>query len=313
MSAYQTTQALQGLRAVLARIREDETRFRPNPISAVGLFLERHGLSDRHALGDTQAVAEFLGVPPSHLRQVVGVTFAHRDTAHDGPYFVFLPARGGGERHDAQARISEQVEALDRYLPLLQRLTRQFPPPARGMIPPEPEGWWPVLFHLAIHHPRSFLEASRERWVNVTGPAPHAVGGWRQTFPRATRVAESVFQLHGFLPPAEDLQPGVIWSQLAGDVFTATAAAVELLIERLEQPLPQPPDPDEVRRQFAALHAQFAEYAERDRRRPRPAAGHPPQLDWGGRCLLVKVADSFRTPPAREWCGCPLDMAHEQV
>lgn len=315
MSDYHTAQALQGLRAVLARLRDDGARFRDNPVSAVGLFLEGHGLSDPHALGYPLEVARFLGVPASHLWQVANYTFAHRDTSHDGPYFVYLPCVGRREQADAQARIAEQVGALDRYLPHLHRLTRQLPPTARRMLPAEPECWWASLFHLAVHHPRMFLEASRERWVNVTGPAPHAAGVWRQTFPHPQRVPEHRFHVYGFQPPCEDFVPGVIWSRLDGDVFAATAAAVEALIERLEPP-PPAPDMAAVRQRFAELHVEFSALAEAERpflRRPADTDGLAAGPFGGPHLRLVKVASSFRMPPAAGWCGFPMELAFDTL
>jgi hypothetical protein len=116
--------------------------------------------------------------------------------------------------------------------------------------------------------------------------------------------------------PCEDIVPGVIWSRLIGDVFTATAAAVELLIEWLERPPAPHPDWSDVRERFRRLHAGFTTLAERDRRWPRPPAGQPEppaHLRPWPEARLVKVASSFRMPPAREWCDFPMEFEFQSM
>lgn len=319
MSAYQTPQALAGLRAVLERVRRDKERFLDTPLSAVGLFLEGHGRTDRFDLNDPDAVARFLGVPAMQVWPVQGVQLALRDTTHNGPYFAYRPNTPDDDPALARREARRQLEALGRYLPDLDALTRQLPPRVHRLLPDDPSGWWATLFHLAIHHPRPLLlEASRERWVNVTAPAPGVgpISAVLRRYPHESRVAESHLQFGQMQAPCVDIIPGVIWSRLIGDVFTATAAAVELLIGWLERPPAPPPDWPAVREQFRRLHAGFTALAERDRRWPRPLAGQPEppvHLRPWSEVRLVKVTSSFRMPPAREWCDFPMEFEFQSM
>lgn len=314
MSAFQTAQALQGLRAVLAQLRTEQDRFPDAPLSAAGVFFDRLRPNDPSAYDHWALVARYVGVPAEAIEQVQGVEWSNSwDPTHNGPYFVFLPPTTDTV-DDPRREITRQLAAFSRAVRPLVTLLQQLPAHVRGRLPAEPSGWWAVLFHLAIHHPRPYLRAERWRCVNVTGPAPGVGRTIPFRYPHEHREAEVHIQFGRLQAPFEDVVPGAIWTRLAeGDIFTATTAAVELLVEWLERPTPPPPDSAEVRRRFAALHAQFMDYAELDRRFPRPAADLPPHMDWGGRCLLVKVANSFHTPPAREWCGFPMDLAFERM
>jgi hypothetical protein len=93
-----------------------------------------------------------------------------------------------------------------------------------------------------------------------------------------------------------DLLPGLIYSELAHDLCTCSEAAVTVILDVLEKHAqadtpagPQAPAPSaEQRRTFDRLRAEFE------------AGTHLP-MDL--ECKLLKLADSFGTPPATEWAG----------
>ncbi len=318
MSAYQTSQALAGLRAILDRLRRDAERFRRMPLSAVGLFHEGYSPFDTPGLDDLRLVARFLDVPAGHVHQIEGTRYAHRDTTHDGPFFAYLMPQEHMLARIMGLEVEHHLNSFRATFSQLHALTLRLPPAVRRMVPAEPSGWWATLFHLAIHFPRTFLDASRERWVNVTAPAP-GVGPLSAAllrYPHESRVRETRFQFGEMQAPCDDIIPGVLWSRLNTDLFSATEAAVELLIERLEQPPPTAPNLSVVGEQFEGLHARFAALSEWERRSPRPTAGRPEppvHLRWYPEFRVLKVANAFRMPPAHQWCEFPMELDFDRL
>ena len=162
-----------------------------------------------------------------------------------------------------------------------------------------------TLFDLATHFPTPLLAASRERWLNFTGPAPSDDGHttlWVK-YPHEDKVPEIRMQLYSIQAVYVDVVPGTIWSCLKDDVFSSTVQAIEMMIAELENATiePAPTDRTAVRRRFAELHKHFSHLA-----RLAGGFGNP---EW----QHVKLATSFRMPAARTWCDFPMDVRFETL
>jgi hypothetical protein len=145
---------------------------------------------------------------------------------------------------------------------------------------PDSDDWWRIVFHLAWHFPRPFLKAARRRLLAVDGAS-------------AGSSDETVVQLHG-MGGRSDALPGLIYSELGHDLCTSSEAALTVILEVLEQHAQavKSAGPQSVRlsatqrRTFDQLRAEFA-------------AGASIPMDM----RLLKLADSFESPPATEWAG----------
>jgi hypothetical protein len=156
---------------------------------------------------------------------------------------------------------------------------------------PEGESWWRIVFHLAWHFPRPFLKATRYRLLSKDG-APAGI------------CDETFVQLRGMGGPP-NLLPGLIYSALEHDLCTCAEAATTVILNALERhaQLGTPAGPEtqalsvEQRRAFDRLRAEFE-------------AGV--QLPVTLECKLLKLADSFKSPPATEWACLKVGGCVEQ-
>src|SRR5262249_39563829 len=157
---------------------------------------------------------------------------------------------------------------------------------------PDSGSWWRIVFHLAWHFPRPFLKASRRRLLSKDGVP---VGVSDETF----------VQLHG-MGGRSDLLPGLMYSALEHALCTCSEAAITVILDVLERHAhvgnPARPEPPalsaEQRRAFDHLRAEFEAGA---------------QMPMGLECKLLKLADSFESPPATEWAGLKIGGCVERV
>jgi hypothetical protein len=141
--------------------------------------------------------------------------------------------------------------------------------------------WWRTVFHLAWHFRRPFLTANRERVFK--GP----FGG---------RKTETFVQING-TGGLEDLLPGLIYSNLEHDICTSSQAAISVVIEALRSSPDAPISAGpmrmiltaEQRSRFRQLRQAFEEGISRGR------------MGMDTTMKLIRVADSFATPPAIQW------------
>ncbi len=306
MPTYQLPQAISGLKTVLERAKRQVQRFETNPIFAVGIFAEGSDHWNRDHLNDPHPVARFLNIPVDHIQLTEGTVHANRDTLHEGPYFVYL--RSGettGNRSVAQ-EVRTQRDALGQIVQPLLDFVDGLPSDIASRFRRDgTRSWFVTLFDIAIHYPTPLLEATRERWLNITGPAPSCDGHATlpMNYPHECKVHELRMQLRSIEAVYDDVVPGTIWSCLKDDVFSSTVQAIQWMIAELENAIlePAPTDGMAVRRQFAELHQHFSHLARLAR-----GFGNP---EW----QLVKLATSFRMPAARTWCDFPMDQRYETV
>ena len=144
--------------------------------------------------------------------------------------------------------------------------------------------WWRIVFHIAWHFPRPFLKATRCRLMSRNG----VLGGISD---------ETIVQLYG-MHGQIDLLPGLIYSALEHDLCTCSEAAIAVILGGLERfaHVCTPALPEarvlsvEQRQAFDQLRAEFQGWA---------------QMPMAPECKLLKLADSFESPPATEWAGLP--------
>jgi hypothetical protein len=214
-------------------------------------------------------------------RVLADTPFLDRLTAGPGDTFAlaFYPVATGIQADRIPAALAP-VEAITREVyPLLAAL----PQPVRERLRlPEGDSWWRVTFHLAWHFPRPFLKAARRRLL-AQGGVPAGVSD------------ETFIQLHG-LGGRTDLLPGLIYSALEHDLCTCSEAAIAVILDALEAhaqadapaSLEDRTLSAEQRTAFDGLRAEF-----------QAGAQIPTRLE----CKLLKLADSFDSPPATEWGG----------
>src|SRR5262245_27916326 len=219
----------------------------------------------------------------SHFARILnGRPFQGRVTASPRETFAiaFYPVAGGIRADQIDAALAP-VEAITGEIhPLLGELPRSAL--ARLQLPTS-DDWWRVVFHLAWHFPRPFFRATRCRLLARDG-APY-------------RECEETFvQLHG-TGGTSDLLPGLIYSDLQRDLCTCSEAAVGVIVEALERrvqgghavPSGLPDMSADQRRAFDELRVAFL------------AGAQLPTQSL--ECKLLKLADSFETPPASEWAS----------
>lgn len=295
---------LRGLRAIREQLLRDHERFHDAPLHAVALFLEEDGEAGRAQFADTRPVASYLDPPASAVRLAELVPHQHGwTTPHDGPFFAYIPGRPDGGPA-AVAALDRQLVAFGRHLDDLHRLTTGLTDRARRLLPPVPRNWWAILFHLAVHYPQSSLRVNRQRWVRVTSPVPGVIPPPTLpiVYPYRFRFDELRLQAGLVQVRCRDVVPGVVWGMLEGGVFAASAAAIDLLIETLETPPLPPHDLSAFRARVADLRERFVALAGGSGGRPtvRPAD-----------CRVLKVASSYRPPPASYWRAVSLDARSE--
>jgi hypothetical protein len=209
---------------------------------------------------------------------------AYRDTlsiSHGETFALgFYPVSPGLQASRIPAALAP-VEALTRevvaLLPRLPRSAREY------LRLPDSDNWWRTVFHLAWHFPRPFLRTGRCHLLAREG-AFHSL------------CEETVIQMYGVGTGLADLLPGLIYSDLEQDLCTCSEAAVEVIREALERHgqtgtphrTEATPVSPEQRLAFDRLRAEFLAGA---------------QLPSALECKLLKLANSFETPPAREWAG----------
>jgi hypothetical protein len=208
--------------------------------------------------------------------------FHDRLTASHGDTFAvaFYPPAAGIQTE----RIPAALAPVDAITGEIHPLLRELPRPVHERLRlPDSDDWWRIVFHLGWHFPRPFLRPVRRRLLAREG-AP----AWSRN--------ETIVQLHG-TGGHSDLFPGLIYSNLEHDLCTCSEAAVGVIIEALERHAqtgpPAAPGAQAVsadqRRAFDRLRDEF------------PAGMQMPAQSL--ECKLLKLADSFDTPPASEWAG----------
>ena len=313
MTGTPTHRVIVELKSIREKLASHEAKFMSNPLCALGVFGEGIGICDKDDLIDSSRIPEFLNVPMEQIQCVQGVTWAHRDTTHEGPYYVYL--RPGMPTDEADKVLQPQLATISTLAARLYDCLRSIHRVHPGLLP-ETESWWAALFYLEIHYPQGVRETRRDRWVSISGLA-HGVDPKRTIphhYPHRDRIVERSLQFGRMQAPFEDIVPGVIWCRLPDDVFTSSIRAIDRLISQLEMLSITPPviDWPTVRTRFAELHHDFMLFAEVEQGWLLHRAGEtepdvPFRFYWEGR--LVKVASSFHMPPAHEWCGFPMPFA----
>jgi nucleoside phosphorylase len=180
-------------------------------------------------------------------------------------------------------RIPAALAPVESITGEIHPLLRQLPKTVRERLQlPDSDNWWRIVFHLAWHFPRPFLKATRRRLLSKDGA-------------HAGISDETCVQLHG-MGSRSDLLPGLIYSEMAHDLCTCSEAAVTVILDVLEKhaQVGTPTRPEaralsaEQRRTFDQLRAEFEAGA---------------QMPMSLECKVLKLANSFESPPATEWAG----------
>jgi hypothetical protein len=228
-----------------------------------------------------------LGDPFSRL--LAGQCYWLSYSCGQGGYYAlaFYPETGRGttEQHNAAQRA---VEALTQAA---QGLLRELPRQARDrLVLPPAENWWRTVFHLAWHFPQPFLKAYRQRLLTEDGA-------------HCARVEETFMQLHGY-GGRKDILPGLMYSNLDHDLCISSEAAIDAVLDILRRDADAPDGgpqgaslTQEQREAFRRLRADFE-------------AGMTAHREL--ECKLMKLADSFETPPAAVWAELRVGGCHEQ-
>ncbi len=180
-------------------------------------------------------------------------------------------------------RIPAALASVETITGEIHPLLGELPKPVRERLRlPDSDNWWRSVFHLAWHFPRPFLKATRRRLLSKDG-APAGISD------------ETFVQLHG-MGGRSDLLPGLIYSEMAHDLCTCSEAAVAVVLDALEKHAQAgTPAGSEVPRLSAGQRRTF------DQLRAEFEAGA--QMPMAFECKLLKLADSFESPPAIEWVG----------
>lgn len=182
------------------------------------------------------------------------------------------------------ARLLEAIQTARDVCERLSSLARELPAQLAtrlGFVRASPPGnWIDVLFHLGWHFPNHGIEAGRFR---ILSAIDEVCWEWR--------CHEIDLQLGG-VRVSPDVFPGVIVSRLGegSDVLAASVCALNLIsealdgIERAARPQPNA--------EYSRLRDAFLLHAESD-------DSFPVALS----VRVLRLADSFQTPPATEWAG----------
>jgi hypothetical protein len=192
---------------------------------------------------------------------------------------AFFPSRNDpttDQFNAALAAVESLTSEAQRLLSGLPRAVRE------SLVLPRGDNWWRTVFHLAWHFPRPFLRASRQRLLTEDGTS-------------FSRVDETFVQMHG-VGNRRDLLPGLIFSDLEHDIGVCSESAIDVVLEVLHS-CRRTATPagfadgvlsPEQQALFRQLRAEF-----------EIGAGLP----LGIESKLMKLADSFETPPASEWAA----------
>ena len=172
---------------------------------------------------------------------------------------------------------------------VIQELGKRLVPVVEG-LPPDlanrlgfdrvdrPMDWTRVVFHLGWHFPAHGIEVIRGRILSA--------GEQRIQDYLCPELNIQTGQFH----PTPDVFPGVVVSRLAErcDFLSATGHALRLILEAVE---------GVDRGARVGPRAEFAELRDEFERGGRLIADSPDDLE----VELLRVSDTFRTPPATEW------------
>ena len=298
MSAFLMSQVVDGLKLALNRAKRLEDKYFDTPLHALALFPE--GDADAMEEVDFGLIAKFLNVPAKNIHFVPSTMFFsnHRTTVYDGPIYAFQRHKHDNSNTDSSASFHGQFSSIRGLFAEIENLVRVVSIAHPSSIPAHDMNWWAIVFHLAIHFPAPYLNATRYRFLNILEQAPHAVGIWPFT-PHVYRVPEFIMQLHGLTMRYSDVVKGRIWCEL-GEVLPATCAAIGHIISVLEA-APQSnrilQKPTEAIVDFQTLHTEFAEHS----------------FVYFKECQVLKVSNTFRTSPAIGWCRFTLATRFDRL
>jgi hypothetical protein len=181
------------------------------------------------------------------------------------------------------ARLEAALAAVEALTNPAQRLLSQLPRSTRErLVLPRSDNWWRTVFHLAWHYPRPYLKAPRVRLLTEDGKG---YGCSEETF----------VQLFG-TGGRRDLLPGLIYSSLEQDLRISSEAAIDVVTEALRS-WPEGTTPPAL--VPGPLTAEQSEVFRQLRMEFLAGAGPP----FGVESKLLKLVDSFQTPPATEWAS----------
>lgn len=178
----------------------------------------------------------------------------------------------------------QAVQELGRRLvPIVEGLPAALAERLRFDRSDRPGNWTRVVFHLGWHFPAHGVEVTRGRILSA--------GEWR---------------IHDYLCPELNIQlgrfhetpdvfPGVVVSRLDDrcDFLSATGHALRLILEAIE---------GVERGAKVTPRAEFADLRDEFERAGRAIAASPDDLE----VELLRVSDSFHTPPATAWARHPV-------
>jgi len=177
--------------------------------------------------------------------------------------------------------IAQEPQTLCSRLPTLVR---------QALCLPEIKDWWRTLFHLGWHFDRPFLRSQRTRLL----PSDN----------RPTMYTDETCIQESGCEGQHDVLPGLIFGTLQHDAFTASEAAVGILIDSLRSSHPTTPTASShTGRVFAQLRERFRRSGELEATMPGPKTS----------VKLLRYSNSFLTPPATEWAGLELGGEPESL
>ncbi|QEL19850.1 hypothetical protein [Limnoglobus roseus] len=191
----------------------------------------------------------------------------------------FLPDRG----FVPSEHVNTLIQQVDGIAKELHRACAALPERIRlALRLPEVPDWWGTLFHLAWHFDRPFLRAARCRLM--TQDDTHVV-----------RVGESIMQEIGH--SGRDVMPGLIFSRLDDEVFSASEAAVGLILDAIDngRSAVPPLSAELLTRRLVQLKDQFqaASLGKVGGRKGGPKT----------KAKALRLSDSFTNPPATSWAA----------
>jgi hypothetical protein len=202
----------------------------------------------------------------------------------DNFVIAFYPLVGNIQPDQIQAALASVEAITGEILPLLQQLPKTI---RDRLHMPDSEGWWRIAFHLAWHFPRPFLQASRLRLLVKDGEL-------------CCRCDETMVQLHG-TRGLNDVLPGLIYSELKRDLCTSSEVAVGVIIDALERHVKTE---SSASTEAMVMSAGQRRAFDRIRSELLVATQMPgPSVE----CKLLKLADSFSTPPASVWASLEVE------
>ena len=214
-------------------------------------------------------------------RIVTGRSYLEHSAASNGEVFAiaFVALAGEIDRDRITAALTPVEAITNEICPILRTLPK---PVHKYLQLGDNSHWWRVVFHIAWHFPRPFLKATRCRLMSRNGV-------------RGGMSDETFVQLYG-MPGQTDLLPGLIYSALEHDLCTCSEAALAVILAAVERcaKVSAPARSEaralsvEQRRDFDRLRVEF-----------QTGVQMPMTLE----CKLLKLTNSFESPPATEWAG----------